>query len=161
MHSPRVYFNNIGSICTYSLRNGNGLFTLLLLTRAAKSSAAKSSATKTRSMESGLKMSSPHLVCLIRLSHGFCHGWPSLPKVHNYYVLVSSYWGLHVHFTHCLGQTHSVLCVYLGAHLTRVISTVLFALVVFLVYGSKDRTSKGWMSKECNHDCVMEMTKFQ
>ena len=29
-------------------------------------------------------------------------------------------------------------CVYLGAHLTRVISTVLFALVVFLVYGSKD-----------------------
>ena len=29
-------------------------------------------------------------------------------------------------------------CVYLGAHLTRVISTILFALVVFLVYGSKD-----------------------
>ena len=54
MQSPRVYFNNIGSICTDSLRHGNGLSALLLLTRAAKSSAAKSSATKTRSMESGL-----------------------------------------------------------------------------------------------------------
>ena len=46
MHSPRVYFNNIGSICTDSLRHGNGLSALLLLTRAAKSSAAKSSAAK-------------------------------------------------------------------------------------------------------------------
>ena len=55
MHSPRVYFNNTGSICTDSLRHGNGLSALLLLTRAAKSSAAKSSAAKTRSMESGLK----------------------------------------------------------------------------------------------------------
>ena len=55
MHSPRVYFNNIGSICTDSLRHGNGLSALQLLTRAAKSSAAKSSAAKTRSMESGLK----------------------------------------------------------------------------------------------------------
>ena len=46
MHTPRVglYFNNIGSICTDSLRHGNGLSALLLLTRAAK----------TRSMESGL-----------------------------------------------------------------------------------------------------------
>ena len=49
MQSPRVYFNNIGSICTDSLRHGNGLSALLLLTRAAKSSAAK-----TRSMESRL-----------------------------------------------------------------------------------------------------------
>ena len=55
MHSPRVYFNNMGSICTDSLRHGNGLSALLLLTRAAKSSAAKSSASKTRSMESRLK----------------------------------------------------------------------------------------------------------
>ena len=54
MHSPRVYVNNIGSICTDSLRHGNGLSALLLLTRAAKSSAAKSSASKTRSMESRL-----------------------------------------------------------------------------------------------------------
>ena len=53
MHSTRVYFNNIGSICTDSLRHGNGLSALLLLTRAAKSSAAKSSAAKTRSMENG------------------------------------------------------------------------------------------------------------
>ena len=52
MQSPRVYFNNIGSICTDSLRHGNGLSALLLLTRAAKSSAAKGSASKTRSMES-------------------------------------------------------------------------------------------------------------
>ena len=52
MQSPRVYFNNIGSICTDSLRHGNGLSALLLQTRAAKSSAAKSSASKTRSMES-------------------------------------------------------------------------------------------------------------
>ena len=51
---PRVYFNTIGSICTDSLRHGNGLSALLLLTRAAKSSAAKSSASKTRSMESRL-----------------------------------------------------------------------------------------------------------
>ena len=51
MHSPRVYFNNIGSICTDSPRHGNGLSALLLLTRAAKSSAAKNSAAKTRSME--------------------------------------------------------------------------------------------------------------
>ena len=37
MQSPRrVYFNNIGSICTDSLRHGNGLSALLLLTRAAK-----------------------------------------------------------------------------------------------------------------------------
>ena len=36
MQSPRVYFNNIGSICTYSLRHGNGLSALLVLTRAAK-----------------------------------------------------------------------------------------------------------------------------
>ena len=49
MHSTHVYFNNIGSICTDGLRHGNGLSALLLLTRAAKSSAAK-----TRSMESGL-----------------------------------------------------------------------------------------------------------
>ena len=42
MQSPRVYFNNIGSICTDRLRHGNGLSALLLLTRAAKSSAAKS-----------------------------------------------------------------------------------------------------------------------
>ena len=55
MQSPRVYFNNIGSICTDSLSHGNGLSALLLLTRAAKSSAAKSSASKTRSMESRLK----------------------------------------------------------------------------------------------------------
>ena len=55
MQSPRLYFNNIGSICTDSLRHGNGLSVLLLLTRAAKSSAAKSSASKTRSMESRLK----------------------------------------------------------------------------------------------------------
>ena len=54
MQSPRVYFNNIGSICTDSLRHGNGLSVLLLLTRAAKISAAKSSASKTRSMESRL-----------------------------------------------------------------------------------------------------------
>ena len=54
MQSPRVYFNKIGSICTDSLRHGNGLSALLLLTRAAKSSAAKSSASKTRSMESRL-----------------------------------------------------------------------------------------------------------
>ena len=44
MHSPRVYFNNTGSICTDSLRHGNGLSALLLVTRAAKSSAAKISA---------------------------------------------------------------------------------------------------------------------
>ena len=56
MQSPRVYFTNIGSICTDSLRHGNGLSALLLLTRAVKSSAAKSSAAKTRSMESGLSM---------------------------------------------------------------------------------------------------------
>ena len=55
MLCPRVYFNNIGSLCTDSLRHGNGLSALLLLTRAAKSSAAKSSASKTRSMESRLK----------------------------------------------------------------------------------------------------------
>ena len=54
MQSPRVYFNNIGSMCTDSLRHGNGLSALLLLTRAEKSSAAKSSASKTRSMESRL-----------------------------------------------------------------------------------------------------------
>ena len=54
MHSPGVYSNNIRSICTDGLRHGNGLSALLLLARAAKSSAAKSSATKTRSMESGL-----------------------------------------------------------------------------------------------------------
>ena len=55
MHSTRVYFNNIGFICTDSLHHGNGLSALLLLTRAAKSSASKSSAAKTRSMESRLK----------------------------------------------------------------------------------------------------------
>ena len=49
----RIY---IGSICTDSLRHGNGLSALLLLTRAAKSSAAKSSASKTRSMESRLNI---------------------------------------------------------------------------------------------------------
>ena len=54
MHSPSVYFNKVGSICTESLRHGNGLSALLILTRAAKSSAVKSSAAKTRSMESGL-----------------------------------------------------------------------------------------------------------
>ena len=54
MQSPRVYFNNIGSICTDSLRHGNGLSALIFLTRAAKSSAAKSSASKTCSMESRL-----------------------------------------------------------------------------------------------------------
>ena len=37
MHSPRVCFNSIGLICTDSLRHGNGLSALLLLTRAAKS----------------------------------------------------------------------------------------------------------------------------
>ena len=31
MHSPRVYLNNIGSICTDNLRHGNGLSALLLL----------------------------------------------------------------------------------------------------------------------------------
>ena len=56
MQSLRVYFNNIGSICTDSLRHGNGLSALLLLTRAPKSSAAKSSASKTRSMESRLNL---------------------------------------------------------------------------------------------------------
>ena len=40
---------------TDSLRHGNGLSAMLLLTRAAKSSAAKSSASKTRFMESRLK----------------------------------------------------------------------------------------------------------
>ena len=60
MQSPRVYFNNIGSICTDSLRHGIGLSALLLLTRAAKSSAAKSSASKTRSMESRLNAAHLH-----------------------------------------------------------------------------------------------------
>ena len=46
MHSPRVYFNNIGSICTDSLRHGNGLSALLLLTRAAKSRAEKAAPLK-------------------------------------------------------------------------------------------------------------------
>ena len=59
MQSPRVYFNNIGSICTDSLRHGNGLSALRLLTRAAKSSAAKSSASKTRAMESRLYADRP------------------------------------------------------------------------------------------------------
>ena len=36
--SPRVYFNNIG--CTDSLRHGNGLSALLLLTRAGRASAS-------------------------------------------------------------------------------------------------------------------------
>ena len=50
-----------------------------------------------------------------------------------------------------------MLCVYLGAHLTRVIRTVL--LVVFLVYGSKD--FKG-LDKPTNAIMtVMEMAKFQ
>ena len=53
--SASIYFKNIGSICTDSLRHGNGLSALLLLTRAAKSSAAKNSASKTRSMESRLE----------------------------------------------------------------------------------------------------------
>ena len=65
MHSPRVYFNNIGSLCTDSLRHGNGLSALLLLTRAAKTSAAKSSAAKTRSMESGLSF---HEACFRAVS---------------------------------------------------------------------------------------------
>ena len=56
MHRPRAYVNNIGSICTDSLRHGNGLSAVLLLTRAAKSNAAKSSAAKTRSMESRLNI---------------------------------------------------------------------------------------------------------
>ena len=43
-------------VCTDSLRHGNGLSALLLLTRAAKSSAAKSSAAKTRSIESRLSL---------------------------------------------------------------------------------------------------------
>ena len=52
MHSPRVglYFNNIGPTCTDSLRRGNGLSALLLLTRAPKSSAAKNQRGKTRSI---------------------------------------------------------------------------------------------------------------
>ena len=65
MQSPRVYFNNIGSICTDSLRHGNGLSALLLLTRAAKSSAAKSSASKTRFMESRLYALKSSLVMLL------------------------------------------------------------------------------------------------
>ena len=69
MHSPRVYFNNIGSICTDSLRHGNGLSALLLLTCVAKSSAAESSASKTRSMESGLNEEKlPAIVWLYRHS---------------------------------------------------------------------------------------------
>ena len=59
MHSPSKYFNNIGSICTDSMRHGNGLYALLLLTRPAKSSAAQISAEKTCSMESGLLAYSP------------------------------------------------------------------------------------------------------
>ena len=49
-----MHFNNIGRICTDSLRHGNGLSAMLLFTRAAKSSAAKISTEKTRSKESGL-----------------------------------------------------------------------------------------------------------
>ena len=56
MHSPRVYSNNVGAICKDSLRHGNGLSALLLLTRAAKSSAAQIGAAKSRSLERGLKM---------------------------------------------------------------------------------------------------------
>ena len=63
--------HNIGSICTDSLRHGNGLSALLLLTRAAKSSAAKSSAAKTRFMESGFK---PPF-------HGACFGAVSAPTL--------------------------------------------------------------------------------
>ena len=33
MHSPRVYFNNIGPVCTDSLRNGNGLSALQKVAR--------------------------------------------------------------------------------------------------------------------------------
>ena len=71
MQSPRVYFNNIGSICTDSLRHGNGLSALLLLTRAAKSSAAKSSAAKTRSMENGLYFSVSEICVSVSLTGKF------------------------------------------------------------------------------------------
>ena len=80
MQSPRVYFNNIESICTDSLRHGNGLSALLLLTRAAKSSAAKSSASKTRSMESRLYADCPYIhtesvpsAVRTRTLSGICH----------------------------------------------------------------------------------------
>ena len=51
----RLSARKMHGIRTDSLRHGNGLSALLLLTRAAKSSAAKSSAAKTRSTEIGLK----------------------------------------------------------------------------------------------------------
>ena len=52
--SARIFQEHMVYMHRYSLRHGNGLSALLLLTRAAKSSAAKSSASKTRSMESRL-----------------------------------------------------------------------------------------------------------
>ena len=84
MQSPRVYFNNIGSICTDSLRHGNGLSALLLLTRAAKSSAAKSSASKTRSMESrlnGYYDLTNWLPFVNPAFHGACFGAVSAPTL--------------------------------------------------------------------------------
>ena len=33
MHSPRVYFSDIGPICADSLRHGNGLYALLVSTK--------------------------------------------------------------------------------------------------------------------------------
>ena len=84
MQSPRVYFNNIGSICTDSLRHGNGLSALLLLTRAAKSSAAKSSASKTRSMESrlnGYYDLTNWLPFVKPALHGACFGAVSAPTL--------------------------------------------------------------------------------
>ena len=62
MHSPRVYFNNIGHICTDILGHGNGLSALLLLTCATKSSAAKISAAK----------HAPWKACLKPAFHGAC-----------------------------------------------------------------------------------------
>ena len=54
MQSPRIYFNNIGSICTDSLRHGNGLSALLLLTRAAKVARLKAARLKHAPWKAGL-----------------------------------------------------------------------------------------------------------
>ena len=109
-------------------------------------------------------MSSPHLVCLIRLSHGFCHGWPDLacPKSTIPYLSFLMFWLAATGdcmFTSHLAWFRPIVCLLeWSPYQDDKYCPVCLGGLSCLWFKGLQRV--GW-AKEHNHGYIMEMNKFQ
>ena len=109
-------------------------------------------------------MSSPHLVCLITLSHCLCHGGPDLacPKSTIPYLSSLMSWLAATGdcmFTSHLAWSRPIVCL-LGCSPYQGGKYCPDCLGGVSCLWFKGLQRVGW-AKESNHDCIMEMAKFQ